>query len=105
MKIIPNPENWMANHSYGLKAPWKRSEGEAKGRRRDRRKIKRQDVTDVVVRIRGGEGRASPDRKEDKWKLKLLWEETGSQICLKFEQHEGEKKSIRDISPASCFKP
>lgn len=93
MKIIQNPENWMTNHSYGLKAPWKRSEGEAKGRRGDRRKIKCQDITDVVVRIRGREGRASPDGKEDKWKLKLLWEETGSHICLKLEQHKGEKKA------------
>lgn len=47
----------------------------------------------MVVRIRGGDGRASPDRKEDKWKLKLLWEETGSHICLKFEHYEGEKKA------------
>lgn len=31
--------------------------------------------------------------KEDKWKPKLLWEETGSPICLKFEQQEGEKKA------------
>lgn len=38
MKIIQNPENWMTNHSYRLKAPWKRSEGEAKGRRKRQEK-------------------------------------------------------------------
>lgn len=56
MKIIQSPENGMTNQSHGLKAPWKRSEGEARGRR-DRRKIKCQERTDVEVGIRGGEGR------------------------------------------------
>lgn len=93
----------MTNHSYGQKAQWKRSEGEAKGRG------KRQEKNQVSVHkmwwSESEEGmEEQPDRKEDKWKLKLLQEETGSNICLKFEHHQGEK-APETVLPVNYFKP